>query len=182
MKKLLFVLPVVLLLAAGCNSNQPVVENQPINTQTQQTTPPANTQTQQTTPPAQTTIPTIAAWRIYTNNDFNFQLTFPTTWQGYMVVKRAQNVVNLGIAMYDARLKTSVKNFGDGSNVNMFTVGVYPKQMWQDLQSESGPKSTYITEKNNYVFAYSTGQEYPEDRMDLVKDVQGIISTFKLTK
>lgn len=42
MKKLLFALPVVLLLAAGCSSNQPVAENQPTNTQP--------TQTQQTTP------------------------------------------------------------------------------------------------------------------------------------
>lgn len=48
MKKRLFALPVVLLLAAGCSTNQPAVENQPNNkqqTQNQQTTPPSPTET-----------------------------------------------------------------------------------------------------------------------------------------
>lgn len=52
MKKLLFTLPVVVLIAAGCNSTQPVIEKNPQTT----TPPPSNTQTQQTTPPANTQI------------------------------------------------------------------------------------------------------------------------------
>jgi hypothetical protein len=52
-KKLLFVLPVIVLLAASCNSNQPVAQqNQQTNTppaQTEQTTPPANTPKEQAT-------------------------------------------------------------------------------------------------------------------------------------
>lgn len=48
MKKLLFVFPIVALLAAGCSSNKPVVEQNQ-----QATTPPADTQIKQTaTPPA----------------------------------------------------------------------------------------------------------------------------------
>jgi hypothetical protein len=56
MKKLLLALPVVLLLAAGCSSNQPVAVNQPNSTQptqTQQTTPQSTT-TQTTPTPTQT--------------------------------------------------------------------------------------------------------------------------------
>jgi hypothetical protein len=92
MKKLLFALPVVLLLAAGCSSNQPVVENQPNNTQptqnqqttpsptntqatppTQQTTPPANTQTQPTPTPTQT-----ASTKTYSNKDYGFSVKYPS--------------------------------------------------------------------------------------------------------
>jgi hypothetical protein len=89
MKKLLFALPVAVLLAAGCNSNQPAVENQPNNTQqtqNQQTTPPsANTQA---TPPAQqtasTSTPTLtdktANWKVYTSGQYNYSFKYPSDW------------------------------------------------------------------------------------------------------
>lgn len=62
MKKILFALPIVLLLAAGCNSN-----SQPTNQQTQNT---SNANTQNDT----------ANWQNYTSQKFGFEVKSPTDW------------------------------------------------------------------------------------------------------
>lgn len=74
MKKILFTLPVVLLLAAGCNSNQPVTESQPTNTQP--------TQTQQTTPigQSQTNNNDTGNIKTYRNDVFGFEVQIPKDW------------------------------------------------------------------------------------------------------
>lgn len=78
MKKILFALPVILLVAAGCNSSQP---------ETQQTQP-AQTQqetTQKPTPTPTATNPTPTTDqgnndKIYTNSVYGFQLSYPSDW------------------------------------------------------------------------------------------------------
>jgi len=96
MKKLLFALPVVLLLAAGCNSNQQAgQQNQSANTQTQQQT---NRQDQQSGS-NQT-----ANWRIYSNAKYNFELSYPSNWnitenESYITIKpTAKSESNFSIA------------------------------------------------------------------------------------
>lgn len=64
-------MPVVLLLAAGCNSNQPVVENQANNTQ--------QTQNQQTTQPSSQN--NTSDWKTYTNAKYGFSVQYPTGWE-----------------------------------------------------------------------------------------------------
>jgi len=77
MKKLLFAFPIVALLAAGCNSSLPVVENQQNNSQ--------GTQTQQTTPAPTPTPTATASWKDTVLSEFNnltdWQESNPSDWQ-----------------------------------------------------------------------------------------------------
>ncbi|MCL5667307.1 MAG: hypothetical protein M1383_06075 [Patescibacteria group bacterium] len=63
MKKILLSLPVILLVAAGCNSSQPAAEqNQPDNTTTQQPNNQADN------------------LKTYTNTQYNFEFKYPSDW------------------------------------------------------------------------------------------------------
>jgi hypothetical protein len=167
MKKIFFVLPIVLFLAAGCGSKQPAVQNQPVNV--------SLTQTRQAGAPAQDAA-TAEPWQIYTNTDFNFRLVFPATWQGYQVEKRAASEAGQGITLYDVGFEAS------GKNVGLFVFGVYPKDIYQNLQPVNGIRPAIIKEENNLVFTYAPEQDYSGARTDLAKDVPNIISTLTFLK
>jgi hypothetical protein len=97
MKKLLFTLPVVLLLAAGCSSGQSVVKNQPNNTQPTQ---PTTTQTAPTPTPTQTDdYLVIKEWGVKFKkpagmSDLKYLVPYNTTANG-SVFFSTQQLVNL---------------------------------------------------------------------------------------
>jgi len=75
MKKTLFALPIILLMAAGCNSAQQPSAQQSTQTQQQANqTPPANpTQTQPANGDTQN-------WKTYTSSSFGFSIQYPSNW------------------------------------------------------------------------------------------------------
>lgn len=87
MKKILFAIPVILLVAAGCNSTQPTVEQaQPTPTpqqQVSQTPTPTPTPVQPTPTPTPTSTPTpttTGQLNTYINSQVGFSLTLPKGW------------------------------------------------------------------------------------------------------
>jgi len=53
-----------------------------------------------------------------------------------------------------------LKHTRDGEYHTIFTIGIYSKNKWEQLQSEEGPSvGTYLGEKGEYVFDYSTGHD-----------------------
>ncbi len=78
MKKILLALPVILLVATGCNSSQPTTEQTPPAQQTQTT----QTQQQVSQNPTPTPIadPT-AGWNVYTDTQYGFQIKLPPHYQ-----------------------------------------------------------------------------------------------------
>lgn len=125
MKKLLFALPVILLVAAGCSSSQQTSQQNLPTQQTQTPTPeqqqttqnPTPTQTQTTPPPTQSQQNTqqnslTYNWNTQSNAVVNFQ--YPTNWtvQKYslgsnesIIIYPSDQTVNLAPADYTAGLE-----------------------------------------------------------------------------
>jgi hypothetical protein len=71
MKKFLYLLPVVVLLAAGCNTTKQVEQQQPVsNNQQTQTTSPSPTPTPSAAQPAET--------KTYSNKEYGFSVKYPS--------------------------------------------------------------------------------------------------------
>jgi hypothetical protein len=88
---------------------------------------------------------------VYRNKAYNFVLQLPPRWKDYTVNK--ETLIDGRIA-YNFQLKTKA-----GKYHSVFYVFIVPEKVWQEQQSEEGPKSEYITKKNDYVFSYSLGQD-----------------------
>ncbi len=110
-----------------------------------------------TTSPTPTITPVVdtSDWKTYTNEEYGFELTFPERWKGYKVSQRS-DLVYSSVKYLDFQLK--LKGSSDYNSV--FVIGVYPKKIWERLNSEEGPNTGgYLGEKQGYIFDYSTGQD-----------------------
>lgn len=88
---------------------------------------------------------------IYRNEAYNFVLQLPPRWKDYTV--KEENLTDGRIA-YNFKLKTKA-----GEYYSVFYIFIVPEKIWQEQQTQEGPKSEYITKKNNFVFSYSLGQD-----------------------
>lgn len=177
-KKLLFMFPIVALLAAGCSSSQQASNQPPVQTLAVQNVTPTSTPS----PTPTISEPSVQNWQVYTNTDYGFQLTFPLDWKGYRVVKRPTDVVNFGAMVYDVKLSTTDKNYGNGHEATPLVIIVNTKAQWDELLKQDGPKTTKIAANSKYVFSYATWQDAPEDLYPLGKEFAQIIASFKFTK
>ena len=124
-----------------------------------------------------------ADWKSYQNEEYGFKISFPEQWKNYKVSEK-----DAGIAF---KLKHQ-----DGNYHDVFNISVYTKEQWNKIQSEEGPKPTYLSEdkKTDRIFAYSIGHDdegylgFPNIVSGKVYqgpyyDVQNkIIQTFKVIK
>jgi hypothetical protein len=173
MKKLLFVIPAVLLLASAC-AQQPVVQqnNQTPNTATQPTPTPTPQPTNSTTNQASDS-------KTYTNTEYGFQLTLTDAWNGYKVSKRS-DVVYKNVKYLDFQVPAQDPRYKDfGAVAAPFGIAVYSKTDWNTISKLEGPKPTYITQNSNYVFAYYTWQDSPNDLMNVDFGIPKIVASFK---
>jgi len=91
-------------------------------------------------------------WKVYRNDEYGFELTFPERWEDYKVGEE----VSEGLAAVAFKLKHT----RHGKYHIVFTIGVYPKEKWEQLQSEEGPSvGTYLGGQGGYVFDYSMGHD-----------------------
>ncbi len=119
---------------------------------------------------------------VYENTEYGFQLTFPETWAGYKLFKKD---FGDSVALYVA-IPTTDKNWTETDPVedgyaSLFAVSVYTKAKWEELKTAEGPKPGYISEKGDYIFAWSSGQAAPTDLTERFADAKTIIATFKLS-
>jgi len=98
----------------------------------------------------------------YINEEYGFSLEFPQTWNKYNV-KKSDNSIYFGIPIQDS----------------LFVINAISKDVWERMQSEEGPKPTYLNENDEYIFGYSRGQDYVEAAIPRSKEVPAILSTFK---
>jgi len=109
----------------------------------------------------------------YTNDKYNFTLTFPSSWVGYKAGFRQVNWGTIGSAdSYD---------FGFDAQDSIFNIGVISHAQWSAIQTQGGPIPTFVGSNANYVFVYSMSQYAANDTMAARRnEVAGIVSTFKL--
>ncbi len=136
MKKLLYAFPIVVLLAAGCNSATTRPTNQIESTQQTQTTP---TQQQQVTqnPTPTTTADITANWQVY--NKYGITFKYPTDW----VVKDSSSV-QTGL-----RIFLQPKQYSDEVNPTGLSI-VNAAQT--DLSQAKNKRSFDINDKRNTNF------------------------------
>lgn len=172
MKKFLLIIPAILLLAAACSQQAGVQQN------TQTSNPPAQQQTTQTPTPTNET----AAWKIYTNTRFGFQLTFTDAWKSYKVFSSegSQGVgapTDLEFSLLTTDKSRSVINVTDNISgyASPLTITIIAKD--RNYQG-TGVK---ITQDNNNSYYYTINKDLPKDLQGLNFEVPKIISTFKFT-
>lgn len=91
----------------------------------------------------------IADWRIYRNEWYGFELTFPERWKGYKVREEKGGV------------EFSLQHSKDKEYRPVFGIMVLPKEIWEQSQSkESSNVGTYIAEKGDNVFSYYLWKTY----------------------
>jgi len=197
MKNFLLALPVVLLLATGCNSNQPVVENQPTNTQPTQnqqiTPPPTNTQTQQTT---QTPTPADTNLKTYTNTQYRFKFQYPyknvSVADGYVSSVDPKGMVaavdiftiphgqdrDAVLGIFNLPLDQAAQSVGFGSGAISSAEKVsYNGINWTVIYAPEGNAYGHsLTEKNGITFWIDSDTRISKS------DFETIINSFKFTK
>lgn len=119
--------------------------------------------------------PVVAQNIVYTNSTYNFTLTLPQTWEGYITRNRTVDWGTFGTS-------DSV-DFGFADQDSLFNISVHAKDQWQQIQSEEGPKPTYLGENSQYVFAYLPAQDVTNDTMVArMAEVVDIVKTFAVAE
>lgn len=110
----------------------------------------------------------------YTNDQYKFTLNFPATWSGYKVKQR-------DISWGGATGTSASFDFGFDAQDSIFNISILTHSQWSQLQTQEGPKPTYLGSNPNYVFAYDLSQYAANDTMAARRnEVSNIVSTFKL--
>lgn len=135
-----------------------------------------------------------ADWKIYTNSEYGFSLTFNDKWKGYEVINR-DSFTGSGKAMYDIYMPTTSKVWQSekANYASMFVITIYDRIAYNKLLTEVNTESddpselsfsTKLAENADYVATVSYGQDYPQDLIDagLDKNSQVIASTFQFVK
>lgn len=110
---------------------------------------------------------------VYYNSEFGFSLTFPKTWNGYSARNRVLN--------WGAQGNSNSVDFGFAIQDSLFNISVHSKDQWQKINSQEGPKPTYISENGQYVFAYAVAHDASDESItSRMKEIPGIIATFEI--
>lgn len=102
---------------------------------------------------------------------YGFSMRFPEDWLGYVTTVQQESESNI-----------TYFKFGMEKQTDMFTIAIFTKEYWQNIVKETGPKPTFITQNDTYVFAYSGAQDYVDEYRNLAKQVPDIINTLTLAQ
>lgn len=121
--------------------------------------------------------------RVYKNEKYGFELTFPDNWISYDVAEADDN--NINYINFMLRLKGDI-DFP--SYETLFQIGIFPEKDWEEKNADSDSMDfTYVAKNNEYYFGYSTTINFSDGNdfvgvvgeSKLISDVKQIISTFK---
>jgi hypothetical protein len=210
MKKILFVLPVTLLVAAGCNSSQPtVLQTQPV--QQIQTTPTQQQQVAQSPEPTPVPSPTPTGTdKTYTNASYGFSFIFPSVytiktsdktnvpgelfWVSIVGPAKGKNLgsaSSMSVSVWSnseqqslldwATANSSFSNYSSGSfNTDFKNETLGGHQAISYSWQGEGYGKTVVIANGQNVLLLDTG---PNSKTDQVwQDFDGITSTFKFSK
>ncbi|MCX6761449.1 MAG: hypothetical protein NTY33_01185 [Candidatus Moranbacteria bacterium] len=116
------------------------------------------------------------ATQVYKNAKYGFELTFPATWQDYNATNRT---LDWGSDGQSDSIDFGLPAQPDG----LFNISFHTKKQWEAIKSEGGPVPELLGENGTYVFVWAQAQYAKDSDIEArMKEVQGIIKTFKLTK
>ena len=138
------------------------------------------------------TTPTIKPstnWKIYTNTDYGFQLTFTDKFKGYTAKKisiPSSIIESPGspLVKYAFSLPTTDQQYVIYGNnpAQVFDINVYSQDKWDWVVKQGVQKSTIIISSNGKVFTYALASQWPSDwqlQGGQNNDVKPVIDSFK---
>ncbi len=119
---------------------------------------------------------------IYTNDQFGFQMTLTNAWKGYDVTIEEMSS-NFGAGTVVFWVPTKAKNYGTNrpGYAAVLKIHVYNPEYWQSVEKSEGPKPGFLAKTSQYVFAYSTWQDPPNDLVGVNFEVMKVLASFELT-
>lgn len=121
--------------------------------------------------------------KIYRNEKYGFELTFPDNWTSYQVMESDDN--NIHYLSFMLRLKDNIDVY---NFEQVFAIGIFAEKDWKEKNTVNTPLSfTYLAKNNDYYFGYRKRQEIfsssgfvgVKSETELASDVTQILSTFK---
>lgn len=118
-------------------------------------------------------------WHVYTNVQFDFQVTFTDVWKDYKA-ESAAKVADAAAACFDITLASSDKNLtGASGRVAPVTYCVYTPENWAKIKGKN--RQNELTVGSKYVYTYSTWEQTPSDWQVLTeKEIADVNKTFKV--
>lgn len=101
---------------------------------------------------------------VYTNKQYGFEMTLPEIWRGYQVREEVAAAGEPQIASFKFGFPTADPSWGADFAAPV-TILVYEPRVWENLQSEEGPKPGLIGQNEKYVFVFAPWQDIPSDLM-----------------
>ncbi len=106
----------------------------------------------------------IGAWPEYTNETFGFSLSFPETWEGYLITENA-NFIDFGFTEQNPVARISI---------------IGPEQ-WEQVRQQEDNGLLYVGETEEYVIVYSlVAQAVDENIQALITEFPTIIENLTL--
>ena len=120
---------------------------------------------------------------VYTNSDYNFQLTLNSAWSGYKVDLETMSS-NFGAGSLVFRVPTKSKNYSDGSGfANPLTISILQPEYWDKIQKNDGLKPWFLGKsRDGWVFVYYIWQDPPTDLVNVNLGINDVVRSFKFTK
>jgi hypothetical protein len=106
---------------------------------------------------------------VYTDDSYDFSLTFPSSWNGYQ-------------ASHDWGAKDSKGTAFSLNGSIMFLITIHSKQEWENIKKSGDPLPRYLGENTQYVYTYVSAQDYPGELVEQAKMKNSILSSFIINK
>ncbi len=147
---------------------QPVVEKKSANTE-------SNNQAKETS--------NAETWRTYINSKYGFSLKFGDLWKGYEV-KTSETTGALTTYYFNlpSPHKTTETTVNSANYESIFAVSVYTSEEWKKIEPDGGPIGTKFGESGNYVFAYSSSQDWSDEMQAAHDDIKNVVATFAVVQ
>ena len=161
MKKILIITTTLLSISlVGCNSAKPLTNDQ---------NPPKTNQVNQQLAKTESLT--------YQNTEYGFQLTLPATWKDYKT--------SSGIDLKGTPDEHQAFSFNKSAGEDGFSVDVYTKAQWKELEKLPVSHGDYMRETSKYVFASGRPQDFdPEEnvtkRETRENEIDAILKSFKV--
>jgi len=179
MKKILFCFFVLALLGVGCNSpfinkakdNQKALNSDQITpiTTTSQIFTTIDLNGNESSTFAKTTEKKELT---YTNNKWNFNILFPTSWQGFIAKEK-----KLDLGLQDT---VDSIDFGFSESPTLLNVGIYTSDQWDQLLQEMQPYPQLFGEitlnNQHYILGYSITKNYPSKYTKMIQELETLIN------
>lgn len=119
---------------------------------------------------------------VYSNDKYDFTLTFPSAWKDYKIkeAKFEGEEATYYINMPTTDSTATGDSTADTGYFSPFAISVYTLDQWNQIAGLDAPIGTLITKNDTYAFVWSHANGEPPNDWTKENDINTIIASFKL--